>query len=549
MRFPYLLAEHVPGEPCEATCVMAAVTAFCGLQADGSPMPNGVPHAPSRRELADELGLYIGAVRRGVRHLVDAGLVRLDDGVHAVQEAVRRRWREPRCRIRLTAELRALRMRAEPLLVSALVANHLDRKGRLVLGVPLLMQRTGLSRRAVHRALATARGRGAIHTWTFPPRWQLCLALGPREAAQEMEREPAQENHREAAQEKVATPRGGREVAHPPLAKWHRPPREVAQTPSRSGTRAQDAQDAQDHHQEARAQGRRAAAPPAVVVGGGGDLHHEQQQQPESQQPAKLPESTTAAEPTATLRPIDARAALAELREEDRRRELLTDPRPQVEKVRDLLGLVDFATQHPEQQQATAQAIADKRGDDATRFLLDELHGIAADPTANVPAVLRHRIKNGLLDSTEPATGPTQNTSRRPLRLAQHDAGEGIRAENDRRRREAQEADRERWLRDVVRCRVVTERAEPAIVAAELGVSVEKVAAIVEQEQQRCTADPTYQQQPKRGVRRLARAASDDPDRAAQREALARTLAFYEAQGKRAPSHVVDAFAAAGGAR
>lgn len=282
---------------------------------------------------------------------------------------------------------------------------------------------------------------------------------------------------------------------------------------------------------------------PAAVPGGGGDEPRTDQQQ--SQQPA------TPAEPTPTRPTADARAALAELRDEDARRALLTDPRSQDVKVRQLLADIGFATERPGRQHATAAAIAERHGDDAARWLLDLLHGIAADPTTDVPAVLSTRIKNGLLAAAEQNTATTANTNGKPPRPVQHDAGEGIRAENDRRRREALEADRERWLQDIVVSRVFGDRAAPQVVAEELALPVDRVAAIVAQEQQRRAAqqqnsDP---QQPKRGGRRFARGASDDADRAKQREALARTLAFYEARGKRAPSHVVDAFAAAGGAR
>jgi hypothetical protein len=52
------------------------------------------------------------------------------------------------------------------------------------------------------------------------------------------------------------------------------------------------------------------------------------------------------------------------------------------------------------------------------------------------------------------------------------------RAEDDPRRLALQEADRERWVRNVVRCRVLTDRAAPATVAAELGVPVYVLEAI-----------------------------------------------------------------------
>lgn len=183
--FRSLRVGHDPRDPAEATLALAAAAALNGLRADGTPMPNGeCGHPPSLRDIAREIGLCIGAVRRGIRHLQAAGDVSLQaDGVHVEPHALQRRWQSHRQRLRLDGVLRQLGLRAQPLLLAALVAGQIDKQGGLRLGVEFLAERTGLARRTVERALATARKAGAIHTWSVPidgggHRRQLFLAPG-----------------------------------------------------------------------------------------------------------------------------------------------------------------------------------------------------------------------------------------------------------------------------------------------------------------------------------------------------------------------------------
>ncbi len=202
-----------------------------------------------------------------------------------------------------------------------------------------------------------------------------------------------------------------------------------------------------------------------------------------------------------------------------------------------LLVEIDFASDFPHRQQVTAKAIVERRGEDACCWLLDTLQDIAADPTANVPAVLAHRLKNGALDGE---IKPTTKASR-PARPPLHDAGEAIRHENDCRRREEQEADPERWVRNVVRCRVLTERAAPATVAAELGVPVEQVEAIVA-ELQAAVSRSSARERTKDAKRQSLALVPQWTDSSSDEGCRAdRMAALYREQGRRPSSHVLEA--------
>ncbi len=260
-EFRTLLAAHVAGDPAEATLVLAAAAAFEGLAANGDVMASaGGPS--SLRAIAAELDLHVGAVRRGVRALIAAGLVRFDAaGVHVQQAALATRWAARSAVIRLSADVRALGLRSEPLLVAGVVAGEMDRQGRLVAGIGRWCARTGLARRTVQRALAAAEAAGAIHRWVIPGRWLLCCAPGPRrKEAQEMKREAAQEMppspppSREVAQEMERE--GGRETAHPPVAKWRAERREAAHPPSQSGARIPGSDRSTEQPPDARARAR-----------------------------------------------------------------------------------------------------------------------------------------------------------------------------------------------------------------------------------------------------------------------------------------------------
>lgn len=214
--FRRLLAAHVATDPAETTLVLAAVAAFQGLKADGSPMLGGEPAAPTFQQIADELGVHVGAVRRGVRHLEAAGVVTVGRGVHVSAEALRARWAARSATIGLPRDLRQLALRCEALLVAGLVEDNRDQRGRLVMGLARLGARTGLSRRCVQRALANGQAAGAIHRWQMPGRGPLCIAMGQR---------------RETSPEK---PRGTAPVNAPPGV----PPRETVEEPRETVARA-----------------------------------------------------------------------------------------------------------------------------------------------------------------------------------------------------------------------------------------------------------------------------------------------------------------------
>lgn len=242
--FRELKVGHDPRDPAEATLVLAAAAAANGLRCDGQPMPGAeFSTAPSLNAIARQLCLHIDTVRRGVAHLVKIDAVHFDNGVHADPSALTSRWANHRQRIRITGEARLLRMRAKPLLLTALVAGQVDERGQLRLGIGFLMERTGFSRRAVDRALRTARNAKAIHTWNTPPHWQLFLALGQsRSGARSGSQGGAR--RRDAggpdATGSASEPLAGREAAQPPIAKRRDPPRETASTGSQSGVRPPD---------------------------------------------------------------------------------------------------------------------------------------------------------------------------------------------------------------------------------------------------------------------------------------------------------------------
>jgi hypothetical protein len=227
-RFRTLLVGHLPSDPAEATLVLAAAAALCGLRSDGSPMPEARPHAPSLREIAAELGLAVSAVRRGVRHLEQCGAVRHDDGVHVAAEALAARWQDVRQRCRLTAEARSHGLRAAPLLLAALVAGQIDERGRLCLGRRFLSERLGLPQRTLDRALATVCQAGVLHRWTVGNGFgggQMFLALGPSRSG-----EPEGGNGRDLAS------RNG----EPAVTKRRTGRAETANRPSRRGERHPD---------------------------------------------------------------------------------------------------------------------------------------------------------------------------------------------------------------------------------------------------------------------------------------------------------------------
>lgn len=226
-RFDYLLVGHDPRRSAEESLTLAAMAAVNGLRADGSPMPAAQGAAPaSIASIARELGLHVGAARRGVTGNLAIGEADRDGaGYRARPEALALRWADGRRRIRLDKAVRGLELRAEPLLLAGLVLGQSDRNGRVVLGRQWLAERlgwvvqsgrtAGRPARRLDVARAAAERAGAIHTWTIPGSWQFCLAPGPsrtrnREATRTRNREAdAQADHREPATPTIANPQRG----------------------------------------------------------------------------------------------------------------------------------------------------------------------------------------------------------------------------------------------------------------------------------------------------------------------------------------------------
>ncbi len=267
--FRLLLVGHDVEWSPEATIVLAAVAARNGLACDGEAMEGrtgdgcafDAGRGASLAWLARETGLHIEAVRRGAAQLARAGHASrgevrdefevVDEGLFAKPEALARRWANHRLRIRLDERVRGLGLRAKPLLLAGLVLGQVGKSGKLALGLDYLCERTGLARRTVQRALATAEGFGALHKWTAPVRGgQLFLAPGPsRSGARERSRSGARvalnvppamadESHEFAQAERYQALRG--EVAQPPSQSGATIRREVAQPPSQSGARHPD---------------------------------------------------------------------------------------------------------------------------------------------------------------------------------------------------------------------------------------------------------------------------------------------------------------------
>jgi hypothetical protein len=140
-----------------------------------------------------------------------------------------------------------LGLRAEPLLIAALVAGQADQRGRVCLGRQYLVERTGLAARTLDRALQRAEQAGAIHKWRVQlgSGWRLFLAPGPsrsgdkpreqansvanrREASRNGEVEALDGERREAA---TTSSRSGEQ----PVANRRTARREQANSPSQSG--------------------------------------------------------------------------------------------------------------------------------------------------------------------------------------------------------------------------------------------------------------------------------------------------------------------------
>ncbi|MFN7591162.1 MAG: hypothetical protein ACK501_19035 [Planctomycetota bacterium] len=262
--FRLLFVGHDPRLSPESSIVLAAVAARNGLRCDGAEMEgrtdDNLTHDSGRAAalawVVRETGLCIGAVRRGARDLVAAGHAYRDPeavgwsnaGLFAVPAALAARWAELRRRLRFDQRVRSLGMRAEPLLLAGLVLGQLLPSGKLPLGIGYLSERTGLARRTVQRALATAERFGALHKWTAPVGGgQLCIAPGPwpsRSGARERSRSGARVKALEAAADGIAAfAKGGhREVAQPPSQSGATHHRELAPPPSRSGARLPDVQ-------------------------------------------------------------------------------------------------------------------------------------------------------------------------------------------------------------------------------------------------------------------------------------------------------------------
>lgn len=458
-----------------------ALSALNGIRRDGTAMQGDYGRAASVAAITRELGLrHPEVVERGLAALVEVGAARRDkDGWRAVPDAVRRRAEDPRTWLQLDARARTCGIvQAPALFVVALALGQFNpRTGRAVLGRTRIAEVTGWVYGAgknagkpsnrVDRAIGHAVARGALRKWNMPGGLRLaCFApgSGPRQGETGNERQG--ETGNESADDRGQRGETGNESAHGHQGEMGarkgsggdtiRVRRGRSEGEAGNAFRNQEYRTTQEHARE--------SEPASIQARGGGDR---------SATDSSSRSSTEA--PTATIvTAADARTAVLRLRHDDARRAMLTDERDQAAKVQDLLQAVGFAAEHPGRRRDVATAIAERRAGDATRWLLDELLDIVRDPSANVPAVLAHRIKTGALDGEahEPMQPPP------PRRPADHDAGATIRAENEVRRAQRHETDAG-WLRDRVRGLVVGDRKSPAEAADLLAVDVGLVEQIV----------------------------------------------------------------------
>lgn len=574
-----LLGARRPKEPPAATLVVLAAARIAGLGMNGEQLHEG--HVATSTEIVVETGMDRATVAAAVEwigeHLPRVHVENGKRGVRLVrveQKEMAERWQDKWQRVAYPRRLRdgSIDLRPTAALLVAWVCGQTGINGFKT--VYVFKSRIGklldLKPDAVKRAIATAADAGALRRWVHRdpnaalPVPRLHLAAGDALRADrdgpDADATCGQAPPRTQSGQTVDSTTCGlshpKEQSEQPAGFRTHPPADLrASAPTTCGLPHPRPGDNRTPDLRASAPQNPSLTPvsrqttttggevePAAVPGGGGEFASRDQQQPESQQPADLPEPSTTAEPTVSRTTRDVRAALAELRDEDSRRVLLIGPRCQAEKVRDVLCRIEFATAHPDRQEATAKAIAERHGDDATRWLLDLLNGIAADPSVDVPAILAHRLKNGLLDAAEQST-TTSSANGRPPRPAQHAAGAGDRAENARRRAEEHAQDPEGRLRGIVVARVFGDRALPEVIADELGVPVDRVASIVAEEENRREAKrrPAERRGPARrlGLVRDREAAIQDPKAA--------LLAVYKEANRRPPTHVLEALAAGGG--
>ena len=184
-----LLIGHRPGDDAATTLALAAAAALNGLGGDGRRLID-VERPPSVAQVAHEAGLRRETVRDALDVLRGEGSVAFKGGgvgrsllVHVEPDAPRARWANYRQRCRFPVQLRRLGVRPNVMLVTGLVLGQRAANGVCEIGIDYLVERTGLARRTLERALADAVNAGALKRWLMPngTKWpRLAVAEGPK---------------------------------------------------------------------------------------------------------------------------------------------------------------------------------------------------------------------------------------------------------------------------------------------------------------------------------------------------------------------------------
>ena len=485
--------------------------------------------------------------RRCRQQAIDSGFCIENDGRLTLDRSrFRKRYaelREGRCAVvRVHADmLREPNLTALDRRIIAWVQSRgrgVDRGGaRFVLSSELIAQDLGINRASLHRRIKVLGAR-------LQAGWRRC-ADGRMRRTYWAQRPECNTTENHATRGQNATPgRPECDIAQRPECNTTenraRPECDTTVEPYGRTTTTGAHENAVDHHDH-----------------GGGDRSADRQQEKPDTVRQAAGDAIASATPSASPSPeivqhapqqaaVKPRAFLDTFRAEDARRTFLVHDREQIEKVLDLLVGVDFAVGNQERHHATANAIVNRHGDAAARWLLDVLLGIAADPTTDVAAVLAHRFKNGLLnqpDVAPPTSGPSwrsrssssvSHIHNMPLGTPSCSCSDCVSfREKPGSQGKKVIDDSEGWLRDIVGTRVFGDHAPVEQVAEELDLPLAEVEVIVAEIKEREPRQSRF-----KIVQGDRKPQVGKQQKAEHREKL---IALYRETGRKPPSHVMEA--------